>query len=64
MGRFQYAFIPLDYDSPDIWAGNTNYGSGEFEGMLTAYREFILERREDGYWYCTEMGTGGASLEN
>ena len=62
LGRFTYAFVPDDPDSADIWAGNTNYGSGEFEGMLTASREFVLQRRADGYWYCIDLGTGGARL--
>jgi len=61
-GWFSYAFVPSDFNSPGIWAGNTGMGSGEFEGMLTAYREFALQRQEDGYWHCVEMGTGGVML--
>ena len=42
--------------------GNTENGTGEYEGMLTAGREFILQRQDDGYWHCKGFGTGGYTL--
>lgn len=62
VGSFQYAFVPWDMDSPGIWAGNTAEGSGDYEGKLICYREFVLQRQEDGLWHCTGLGTGGYSL--
>jgi len=62
VGEFRYAFVPEDPDSPAIWAGNTENGTGEYEGMLTAGREFILQRQDDGYWHCKGFGTGGYTL--
>ena len=62
VGWFQYAFIPEDPQSSGIWAGNTTHGTGEYAGMLTAYREFVLQKQDDGYWHCTGLGTGGYTL--
>lgn len=62
VGWFQCAFIPLDVDSPGLWAGNTSNGTGKYEGWLTRYREFVLQRQEDGYWHCIGFGTGGYCL--
>jgi len=62
VGWFEYAFIPEDMQSPGIWAGNTDNGTGEYEGMLTAYREFVLQKQDDGYWHCIGLGTGGYTL--
>ena len=62
VGWFEYAFIPEDLQSPGIWAGNTGNGTGEHEGMLTAYREFVLQKQDDGYWHCIGLGTGGYTL--
>lgn len=62
VGVLEYAFIPAEWDSPDIWAGNTSNGSGEYEGMLTRTCQFLLERQKDGTWICTEIGTGGVQL--
>lgn len=62
VGFFQYAFVPWDFNSPGIWAGNTGEGAGNYEGKLTCYREFVLQRQEDGLWHCTGLGTGGYSL--
>lgn len=62
VGRFEYAFTPWDYNSIGIWAGNTVEGTGVYEGKLTCYREFVLQRQEDGYWHCVDLCTGGASL--
>jgi hypothetical protein len=30
--------------------------------MLTAYRQVVLEKQDDGYWHCIGMGTGGYRL--
>lgn len=62
VGWFECAFTPWDFDSPGIWAGNTAEGTEEYEGKLTFYREFVLQRQEDGYWHCIGFGTGGYSL--
>lgn len=62
VGSFQYAFSPWNLNSPGIWAGNTAEGSGDYEGKLTCYREFVLQRQEDGSWHCIGLGTGGYSL--
>ena len=62
VGYFNYAFVPLDFNSPGIWAGNTSEGSGKYEGKLMCYREFVLQLQEDGNWHCTGLGTGGYTL--
>lgn len=62
VGWFECAVIPWDMDSPGIWAGNTGEGTGEYEGWLTYYREFVLQKQEDGYWHCIGLGTGGYTL--
>ena len=62
VGTFEYAFIPRDFDSPGIWAGNTTEGTGDYEGKLTCYREFVLQQQEDGLWHCIGLGTGGYTL--
>lgn len=62
LGSFEYAFIPWDYNSAGIWAGNTSEGTGEYEGKLTKYHEFVLQHKEDGYWHCIDLGTGGSIL--
>ena len=62
VGLLEYAFIPVEWESPDIWAGNTSTGSGEYEGMLTRTCQFLLEQQDDGTWICTKIGTGGVLL--
>jgi len=62
VGWFEYAVIPENFNSPGLWAGNTTEGTGEQEGWLVMYRQFVLQRQEDGYWHCIDFGTGGASL--
>lgn len=62
VGLLEYAFIPVVWDSPDIWAGNTAEGTGKYKGMLTRTCQFLLERQKDGTWICTEIGTGGVQL--
>ena len=62
VGSFEYAFIPWDMNSPGIWAGNTSAGTGEQEGKLTCYREFLLQLQDDGCWHCIGLGTGGYTL--
>lgn len=62
VGWFEYAFVPWDMESSGIWAGNTSLGTGKYEGMLTAYLEFVLEEQKDGYWLCIGLGTGGYQL--
>jgi hypothetical protein len=59
---FEYAFDPRYPYSGAVWAGNTREGSGVYEGMLTAYRQVVLEKQDDGYWHCIGMGTGGYRL--
>lgn len=59
-GWLQYAFVPEIPDTPVVWAGSgAEYGTGEYEGMLRNYFEFLLQKQEDGSWRCIEMGTGG-----
>lgn len=62
VGSFEYAVIPERENDPDIWAGNTVEGEGEYEGWLIMYHQFVLEIGADGNWHCTDMGTGGATL--
>ena len=62
VGSFRYAFVPWDFNSSGIWAGNTDEGSGDYEGKLICYREFVLQQQEDGSWHCTGLGTGGYTL--
>ena len=62
VGSFQYAFTPWDFDSPGIGAGNTSEGTGDYEGKLACYREFVLHQQEDGLWHCIGLGTGGYTL--
>ncbi len=62
VAQFAFATIPEDWDSPMLWVGNTREGTGEFEGMLIDYREFVLQLQEDGTWRCTGFGTGGYTL--
>lgn len=62
VGDFSCAFTPMFENSVNIWAGNTTTGSGEYEGKCIWYRQFVLQLQEDGYWHCTDLGTGGASL--
>ena len=62
VGWFECAFTPWDFYSIGIWAGNTTEGTGAYEGKLTFYREFVLQRQENGYWHCIGLGTGGYSL--
>lgn len=62
-GNFICAFTPWDVNSPGLWAGNTTEGTGAYEGKLTFYREFALQRQEDGNWHCSGFGTGTIPLE-
>lgn len=64
VGWFEYAVLPHpdNNNSHWLWAGNTVAGSGDLAGWLVMYRQFVLEKREDGYWYCTGLGTGGYTL--
>lgn len=62
VGTFQCAFTPWDFNSAGIWAGNTEEGTGRYQGKLIYYREFVLQRQEDGYWHCIGLGTGGYTL--
>lgn len=62
LGSFTFGFIPVNWESPDLWAGNTREGTGDYAGMLTASREFVLRLQEDGLWHCTAFATGGCSL--
>ncbi len=62
VGNLNYAFIPWDFNSSGIWAGNTVAGTGQYEGKLICYREFVLQLQEDGCWHCIGLGTGGYEL--
>lgn len=62
VGWLECAFTPWNSNSSGIWAGNTAEGTGAYEGKLTFYREFVLQRQTDGYWHCIGLGTGGYSL--
>ena len=61
-GRVEYAFVPRDWQSGGIWAGNTAEGQGAYAGKLVAYREFALLLADDGLWHCADLGTGGVRL--
>ena len=61
-GWVEYAFTPVLWNSPSVWAGNTGEATDEFEGMLQRYHQFMLEQQEDGTWICTEIGTSGIRL--
>ena len=52
-----YAFVPWDMNSSSIWAGNTDYATGEYEGKLWANNRFTLLKQEDGVWRCIGIGT-------
>ena len=56
-----YAFVPWDINSVSIWAGNTDYATGEYEGMLWANCRFTLEKAEDGVWRCIGVGTSAVT---
>jgi len=61
VGQMEYAFEPINRELPEWWAGNTGVLDGAiYEGMLVRYNQFTLESRGDGFWECTDMGTGGA----
>ena len=62
VGWFKAAVKPADINSPGLWAGNTAMGEGDYAGMLVYYREFVLQRGDDGYWRCVGLGTGGYRL--
>ena len=64
VGWIDYAILPRpdNHDPSALWAGNTGEGSGDWAGWLVMSRQFVLEKREDGYWYCTGLGTGGYTL--
>lgn len=52
-----FAVLPLDYEHTPWWAGNSTDGTGDLAGWLTLRRQMQLECW-DGYWYCTNVGTG------
>lgn len=62
VGWFEYAVIPENFHSPGLLAGNTTEGTGELEGWLVMYRQFVLQKQSDGYWYCIDLGSGGVIL--
>ena len=62
VGTFHYAFEPADWNSPEIWAGSTHMGSGEYADLAANQFEFLLCRGEDGAWTCVSVATGGVQL--
>lgn len=54
LGTVTYAFVPQDWDSPGMWLGNVEQGTGDYEGMLIVSRDFSLSLREEG-WVCRAM---------
>ena len=38
------------------------YQTYDVTEMLTAGRQVVLEKQDDGYWHCIGMGTGGYRL--
>lgn len=58
-----YAIKPVNYNIVTWWAGGGgDMGTGNLEGWIIMERELRLER-EDGFWRCTSMGTGGMRLD-
>ena len=62
VGTFHYAFEPADWNSPEIWAGSTHMGSGEYAELAANKFDFLLCRGEDGVWTCVSVATGGVQL--
>ena len=62
VGTFHYAFEPADWNSPEIWAGSTHMGSGEYAELAANKFQFLLCRGEDGTWTCVSVATGGVQL--
>lgn len=60
--RTDFSVKPVDFMASPWWAGNSQAGTRELEGYLTMYRELRLEKT-NGVWRCTDMGTGGLSLD-
>jgi beta-lactamase regulating signal transducer with metallopeptidase domain len=60
--RTDFSVKPVNFAASPWWAGNSQAGTGDLEGYLTMYRELRLEKT-NGVWRCTDMGTGGLSLE-
>lgn len=54
-GHVNYAFVP-DVVSKNAmwWIPNTS----EQDGKYVAFRTFILQKQDDGYWHCLDFGTG------
>ena len=58
-----YAIKPVNYNIVTWWAGGgEDMGAGNLEGWIIMERGLRLER-EDGFWRCTSMGTGGMRLD-
>ena len=62
LGSIQYAFVPVSWDSPNIWLDNVEYGTGRYEGMLITSRDFALVLRENG-WICTGISLSSRTLK-
>lgn len=62
LGSIQYAFVPVSWDSPNIWLDNVEYGTGRYEGMLITSRDFALVLRENG-WICTGISLLSQTLK-
>lgn len=62
LGWFKFAILPEDYDFTPFWAGSAVAGEGEYEGWIIKDLEFVLQKRDDGLWRCTGLGTGGYTL--
>lgn len=54
-GHVSYAFVPdVISDQAFWWIPNT----WEYEDRYAAFRTFILQKKDDGLWYCLDIGTG------
>ena len=62
LGSIQYAFVPVSWDSPNIWLDNVEAGTGRYEGMLITSRDFALVLRENG-WVCTGINHFSRTLK-
>ncbi len=61
LGWRRTAVLPIDYDVLELWAGNAEYGSGEYAEWIVSASEFVLKLGDDGLWYCTASGTSCAN---
>ena len=61
LGWRRTAVLPIDYVVLELWAGNAEYGTGEYAEWIVSSSEFVLKLGDDGLWYCTASGTSCAN---